>query len=87
MSDVFKQLSDPSRLSVLRALWNGGLSVGEICKKTSLSQPNVSHHLAQLRSQGLVKSQRRGQNAFYSIADKHVFTMIEECMEHLQQHR
>ncbi len=85
MSDVFKQLADASRLSVLHALWKGRLSVGELAERTGLSQPNVSHHLAQLKSIGLVKVQKEGQRAFYSIADKHVFTILEECKEHVEQ--
>jgi DNA-binding transcriptional ArsR family regulator len=85
MSDVFKQLSDQSRLSVLQALWKGPLHVNEICKRTGLSQPNVSHHLAQLKSIGLVKSEKEGQMAMYSIADRHVYTILNECKEHVVQ--
>lgn len=85
MSGVFKQLADASRLSVLHALWKGRLSVGELTKRTGLSQPNVSHHLAQLKSMGLVKVEKEGQHSYYSIADKHVFTILEECNEHVLQ--
>ncbi len=85
MSDIFKQLSDPSRLSVLHALWDRPLYVNQICAKTNLSQPNVSHHLAQLRSLGLVKMQKQGQKALYSISDSHVFTILTECQEHVEQ--
>lgn len=85
MSVVFKQIADPSRLSVLHALWDGPLFVGDICQRTGLSQPNASHHLAQLKSIGLVKAEKKGQNTFYSISDKHVFTILRECAEHVRQ--
>ncbi len=85
MSDVFKQLSDQSRLAVLHALWDGPLFVNQLCEKTGLSQPNVSHHLAQLKSLGLVKAEKQGQNVLYSIADSHVFSIITECEEHVEQ--
>ncbi len=85
MSDVFKQLSDQSRLSVLHALWKSQLHVNEICRRTGLSQPNVSHHLAQLKSMGLVKAQKKGQKSLYSIADKHVYTLLNACKEHVEQ--
>lgn len=85
MSDLFKQLSDESRLSVLHALWNGPLYVTQICQKTGLSQPNVSHHLAQLRLMGLVKTKRQGQKILYSISDSHVFSILTECKEHVKQ--
>lgn len=85
MSDVFKQLADQSRLAVLYALWDGPCFVNKICQKTGLSQPNVSHHLAQLKSLGLVKAQKQGQKALYSISDSHVFSIINECREHVEQ--
>lgn len=85
MSIVFKSLSDASRLSVLHALWKGGLNVGDICERTGLSQPNASHHLSQLKAIGLVKVEKRGQHAYYSIADKHVYTILEQCKEHVEQ--
>ena len=85
MSDVFKQLSDQSRLAVLHALWEKPLFVNQLCEKTGLSQPNVSHHLAQLRSMGLVNVEKQGQKALYSISDSHVFTILTECKEHVKQ--
>ena len=85
MSDVFKQLSDQSRLAVLHALWDRPLFVNQLCEKTGLSQPNVSHHLAQLKSLGLVKAEKRGQKVLYSIADSHVFSILNECAEHVEQ--
>ena len=85
MSDVFKQLADQSRLSVLHALWRGPLHVNEICRRTGLSQPNVSHHLAQLKSMGLVNSEKKGQKVLYSISDRHVYTILNECKEHVEQ--
>jgi ArsR family transcriptional regulator len=85
MSDVFKQLSDQSRLAVLHALWDHPHFVSQICEQTGLSQPNVSHHLAQLKSLGLVKAEKQGQKVLYSIADSHVFSIVAECREHVEQ--
>ncbi len=85
MSDIFKQLSDQSRLAVLHALWEKPLFVNQLCQKTGLTQPNVSHHLAQLRSMGLVKAEKQGQKVLYSIADSHVFSILTECREHVEQ--
>ena len=85
MSDLFKQLSDQSRLAVLHALWDKPRYVNQICEKTGLSQPNVSHHLSQLKSMGLVLAKKDGQKVLYSIADSHVFSILTECKEHVQQ--
>ncbi len=85
MSDIFKQLSDQSRLAVVHALWAKPLYVNQLCEKTGLSQPNVSHHLSQLKSLGLVKAEKQGQKTLYSIADSHVFSILTECREHVEQ--
>ncbi len=51
---LFRGFADPSRLSVLVALREGPLTVGEIVEATGLSQSNASNHLGCLRDCGLV---------------------------------
>jgi DNA-binding transcriptional ArsR family regulator len=48
-------LSDESRLRILRFLSLGTRSLTEVARFAGLSQPTVHHHLAQLRSAGLVR--------------------------------
>ena len=53
--DVFKLLSDTTRLKVLLTLWELGEShVRGLCDRLGQSQPAVSHHLALLRDAGLI---------------------------------
>ena len=66
---LFRGLSDPSRLLILRTLRDGEASVSEIVERTSLSQPNVSGHLACLRDCGLVVSRQEGRSVYYTLAD------------------
>jgi DNA-binding transcriptional ArsR family regulator len=42
-------------------------SVGEIARRLSLSQKNLSQHLASLRTSGLIYANRRGQHREYEI--------------------
>jgi DNA-binding transcriptional ArsR family regulator len=51
-------LSDESRLRILRFLSLGTRSLTEGARFAGLSQPTVHHHLAQLRSAGLVRVHR-----------------------------
>ena len=67
---LFRGLSDPSRLSILKTLLDGELSVTAIVESTGLSQPNVSGHLACLRDCGLVVSRQAGRSVYYSLADE-----------------
>jgi DNA-binding transcriptional ArsR family regulator len=46
---------------------NGNNSVSEIYKKLRLEQSVTSQHLAVLRKAGFVKTERDGQNIYYSV--------------------
>ena len=62
-------LADPTRLDILREL--AGTNQVCACDLTdccSVSQPTVSHHLKVLREAGVVVSERRGSNIYYSVA-------------------
>ncbi|MDI6713352.1 MAG: autorepressor SdpR family transcription factor [Anaerosomatales bacterium] len=65
--DVFKALSDPTRREILRLLRDGDLTAGAIAERFSISKPSISHHLATLKSAGLVTAERRGQEIVYSL--------------------
>jgi DNA-binding transcriptional ArsR family regulator len=62
-----KQVSDPTRLSVILMLARGERNVGSLSQELGQSQPAVSHHLALLRHGGLISPRRQGKNNFYSL--------------------
>lgn len=68
MISFYEELVEPSRRRILVALLDGPLTVTEVCRITGLKQPNVSNHLAVLRSKDMVVREKRGRSAFYSIA-------------------
>lgn len=63
----FKALADPTRRRILELLRDGDLTAGELAEHFDISKPSLSHHLATLRSAGLVSDERRGQNTVYSL--------------------
>ncbi|HUW59040.1 MAG TPA: metalloregulator ArsR/SmtB family transcription factor [Planctomycetota bacterium] len=65
--DVFKLMSDKTRLGILLHLMESEHSVGELCVKLDLPQPTVSHHLALMRMSRLIQKRRRGKQMIYSI--------------------
>ena len=75
-AQLFRGFGDPSRLSILDALRNGPLTVGEIVEITSLSQPNVSNHLGCLRDCGLVAAEQEGRYVTYHLSDDRVGDLI-----------
>ena len=73
---LFRGFSDPSRLSILAALGNGALTVGEIVHTTGLTQSNVSNHLGCLRDCGLVTAQQTGRFVYYALSDQRVGQLL-----------
>ena len=69
---VGRALADPKRLCVLESLADGELSVSDLSTTVGCQVPNMSQHLAVLRSAGLVQSRREGSTIFYRLADVRV---------------
>jgi ArsR family transcriptional regulator len=69
---VGRALSDPKRLCVLESLAAGELSVSELAGRVACQIPNMSQHLAVLRSAGLVATRREGSTVFYRLSDPRV---------------
>lgn len=84
-AEVFKALSAVSRLKILSVLAAGPSSVGDLALDTQLSQPLVSQHLKLLRGLHLVKAERIGRSAVYSLADDHVAHVIADAVAHSQE--
>jgi DNA-binding transcriptional ArsR family regulator len=66
---VGRALADPKRLCVLESLAGGELSVSDLSTTVGCQVPNMSQHLAVLRSAGLVQSRRDGNTVYYRLAD------------------
>jgi DNA-binding transcriptional ArsR family regulator len=69
---VGRALADPKRLCVLETLAGGELSVSDLSTTVGCQVPNMSQHLAVLRSAGLVQSRREGSTVYYRLADVRV---------------
>jgi len=73
--DMFKALSDPTRLKLIKLLndcepgvCNGGpLCVNALAHRLGITQSAVSQHLRILRQAGLVLGERKGSFMHYSL--------------------
>jgi DNA-binding transcriptional ArsR family regulator len=77
-------MSDPKRLCVLEMLAWGERSVSELSSGLGCQVPNMSQHLAVLRSAGLVNTRRDGTTVFYRLADARVldaYRLIQSLTE------
>jgi ArsR family transcriptional regulator len=67
---VFKALADPNRLrllSIVKADASGECCVCDLTEPLDLGQPTVSHHLTILVEAGLLRREKRGTWAYYSL--------------------
>jgi len=71
-AEVLRVLASPRRLEILHALVNGPIEVGRLAARIGASQPNVSQHLAVMRSAGIVEAERDGREVRYRLTDPDV---------------
>lgn len=77
VSNVFKALSHPTRLQIVRLLKEKPLCVCEILPQIESEQSNTSQHLSVLKNQGIVDSTRDGIMVIYRITNPDVYQMID----------
>ncbi|MBI2592312.1 winged helix-turn-helix transcriptional regulator, partial [Candidatus Saccharibacteria bacterium] len=82
--ETFKVLANHKRLEILQLLKHHQLNVNEMVEMLGLSQPNLSQHLTLLRRYGLVKVNRQGQKAYYSLADNKITKAVNMIYRFLQ---
>lgn len=70
-------LSDPLRLRLVHALYDGEKNVSELISLTQGTQTNVSRHLHILAEEGVVRRRRMGLLVFYEIADPNIRPLCE----------
>jgi ArsR family transcriptional regulator len=76
--DFAKALADETRQKIMALCCCELVSVNDIVKKLDVAQPTVSHHLKILKNAGLVKSERRGKQVFYTIDQER---LVEGCCQ------
>lgn len=74
----FRVLAEPMRIRLLDRLREGEATVGELQEALAASQQNVSKHLGILLEAGMVSRSKRGNHAYYAIADPSVFALCEQ---------
>lgn len=70
MTNVFKALSDETRLRILSLILNGEMCVCEIEDCLVLTQSNASRHLTALKKAGILSSSKQAQWVYYRLNEK-----------------
>jgi len=83
--NVFKLLSDETRIKILISILDEGKSVNSIVSEINASQSLVSHQLKLLKEMHMVKSERNGKCMFYSLDDEHVKSLLTQTIIHASE--
>ena len=67
LTNLFRLLSDKTRLNILLILSDGERNVTDLCERLKLPQPTVSHHLGLLRMSNVIGNRRSGKQVFYTL--------------------
>ena len=78
--EVFRMLSDTTRVRLLWALIDQELAVNELAIRVGKPAPSVSQHLAKLRMARLVRTRRKGTQVFYRLENEHVARLVRDAV-------
>ena len=88
LAKLFNGFANSTRLSILLLLvQRGEMKVGELVRELDAPQPRVSDHLRCLASCGYVGVRREGRNAYYSVSDGRIMTILGLGEELLRDNR
>ncbi len=85
LAELFKVFGDSTRIRILFVLFEAEVCVCDLAETLHMTQSAVSHQLRILKQNKLVKSRREGKSVFYSLADGHVRTIIDQGREHIEE--
>lgn len=85
LSALFKMYADATRLRILNLLFEQELCVCDIAYLLDMTHSAVSHQLAVLRSNRIIKVRREGKNMFYSLDDDHIQLIFNNGLTHIRE--
>ena len=85
MSKLFKVFGDGTRINILAALNCHEMCVCDLAVLMDMTKSAVSHQLKVLRDNNLVKFEKKGKHAYYSLADDHVKEILDVALEHINE--
>ncbi|MBR0461170.1 MAG: winged helix-turn-helix transcriptional regulator [Erysipelotrichaceae bacterium] len=85
LAELFKVFGDSTRIRILLALYDKEMSVNDIAVTLNMSQSAISHQLKNLKVSKLIKNRREGKTIYYALDDDHVYHIIEQGLEHVEE--
>lgn len=73
---IFDALASRPRRQMLAYLSKAELTTSDLAARFGTSAPTVSRHLSVLEAAGLVRSERRGQQVYYSLTPENLVNTL-----------
>ena len=83
LAELYKIFGDSTRIKILYVLFESEMCVCDIATLLNMSMSAISHQLRVLRGARLVKFRKEGKEAFYSLDDDHVVTLMQQGLDHV----
>lgn len=84
-AELCQTMSNATRLRIVHSLRVGPQCVGKLREALEVDQAQVSHHLAALRSRGIVTATRQGGEVIYQITNPKIETICDLMREVLAE--
>ena len=80
-TEIFKAISDPTRLKILYLLQDGELCVCEIINVLEKPQSTISHHLNVLKKAGFIQGRKEGLWIHYQLTNPKLLELIDNLTD------
>lgn len=76
-AEVYKILSNPTRLMIIDCLRGKEKTVTEIVRCLNLNKSNISQHLNYMKAVGVLCSRKEGKRVYYYISDDRLLKALD----------
>jgi DNA-binding transcriptional ArsR family regulator len=84
IAQLFKALSDPTRVRLISILAEHELCVHSLVEALDMTQSAISHQLHTLRMLRVVRSRKEGKHVYYTLDDTHIADLFRQGRAHIR---
>ena len=85
LSNLYKLIGDNTRCKILFALDTSEMCVCDLANVLNMTKSNISHQLALLKKNSIVKNKKIGKEVYYSLDDNHIKELFQTALEHIKE--
>ena len=83
LATIFKLIGDPTRCKILFTLTHHEMCVCDLANVLNMTKSSISHQLAILRNNGVVRYRKSGKEVYYTLEDIHITKLFQMGLDHI----